>query len=398
MITPSLSLNFLVSPLDPRVAFSRSTTATRVNSTGLIELVAVNEPRFDYNPLTLALKGLLIEEQRTNLLTYSEDFSNAAWGKSNATVTANAAISPDGAATADLLVNGSGVQGQLIRNASFAANSTNTISIYLKADGLSTFQLQFSTVYVTSGAQVAFNLATGTVTSSTGGATGAITNVGNNWYRCAATCTSNTGNTQTNFFLVSTTTGDGTSGIFLWGGQLEAGAFATSYIPTVASGVTRNADVATIAGANFSDFWQAGKGGASVQTIPSTVSGVRPLVRFDDNTANEIIALRGNTANPELYIRTGGVDQAQIDAGTIAANTAYSLTGWWATNDCKARQDSGAVVADTTATIPTVTQMRIGSDGANYLNGTIATIDYYDSFFGRPIYARRKNKVLASLL
>ena len=193
------------------------------------------------------------------------------------------------------------------------------------------------------------------------------------------------------------TTSTGAVSILLYGAQLEAGSAPTSYIPSSGGTVTRNADIATITGTNFSDFWQAGKGGASAQVTPSTVSGVRPLAQFDDGTANEIIALRGNTTNPELYIKAT-TDQAQLDAGTIAANTAYSLTGWWATNDCKARQDSGAVVADTTATIPTVTQMRIGSDGTNYLNGTIATIDYYDSFFGRPIYTRRKNKVFASLL
>jgi hypothetical protein len=135
-----------------------------------------------------------------------------------------------------------------------------------------------------------------------------------------------------------------------------------------------------------------------VQVTPSTVSGIRPLVQFDDNTANEIIALRGNTTNPELQIVDGGTPQATIDAGTIAANTPYSLTGWWDANDCKARKDSGAVVADTTATIPTVTQMRIGSDGTNYLNGTIATINYYNTFFGQLIYTRRKNKVFSSLL
>jgi hypothetical protein len=186
--------------------------------------------------------------------------------------------------------------------------------------------------------------------------------------------------------------------MYLWGAQLEAGTFATSYIPTTTTALTRNADLATITGTNFSDFWQATKGGASVLATPSTVSGIRPLVQFDDNTADNIIALRGNTANPELQIVDGGTPQAQLDAGTIAANTPYSLTGWWQTNDCKARKDSGAVVTDTTATIPTVTQMRIGSDGTNYLNGTIATINYYDSFFGRPIYTRRKNKVFPSLL
>ena len=134
-----------------------------------------------------------------------------------------------------------------------------------------------------------------------------------------------------------------------------------------------------------------------MQVTPSTVSGIRPLVQFDDGTANEIIALRGNTTNPELYIVDGGTPQAQLDAGTIAANTAYSLTGWWDTNDCKARKDAGSVVIDTTAAIPTVTQARLGSDGTNYLNGTLATIKYYDKFSSQ-IYTRRKNKAIFSLL
>jgi hypothetical protein len=193
-------------------------------------------------------------------------------------------------------------------------------------------------------------------------------------------------------------TGDGASGVFLWGAQHELGSDATSYIPTGAAAVTRNPDIATITGTNFSDWWQASKGGVLVRARPGTVSGVRPWLQFDDGTANEIIALRGNTTNPELYIVDGGTPQAQIDAGTIAANTEYSLTGWWAANDCKARLDSGAVVADTTATIPTVTQARLGSDGTNYLNGHLASISYYDSFFGRRIYTRRKNKVISNLM
>jgi hypothetical protein len=155
--------------------------------------------------------------------------------------------------------------------------------------------------------------------------------------------------------------------------------------------------VATITGTNFSDWWQAGLGGTTVQALPSTVSGICPLIQFDDNTANEIIALRGNTANPELYIVDGGAPQAQIDAGTIAANTAYSLTGWWQTNFCAARKDNGARVEDLTATIPTVTQARLGSDGANYLNGHLTTINYYDQFSGQ-IYTRRKNKVIFTVI
>jgi hypothetical protein len=185
--------------------------------------------------------------------------------------------------------------------------------------------------------------------------------------------------------------------LYVWGAQLEQGADVTSYIPTTTTTATRNADDALITGANFSSFWQAVRGGVLVRALPSTVSGTRPLVQFDDGTADNIIALRGNTTNPELYIVDGGAPQAQIDAGTIAANTAYSLTGWWQTNFCAARKDSGARVEDLTATIPTVTQARLGSDGTNYLNGHLATIDYYDQFSGQ-IYTRRKNKAVFNVI
>jgi hypothetical protein len=98
-----------------------------------------------------------------------------------------------------------------------------------------------------------------------------------------------------------------------------------------------------------------------------------------------------------LYIKPT-TDQAQIDAGTIAANTPYDLFGVWNTDDCAAKVNNGTKVFDTSATIPTVTQMRIGSDGTNYLNGTLASVSYYSgdqfSMVGRYTYTRRKNKVI----
>ena len=173
------------------------------------------------------------------------------------------------------------------------------------------------------------------------------------------------------------TNGDGIKGIFVWGAQLEAASFATSYIPTVASQVTRTADVATMTGTNFSGWYTATTGAASVWAIPQTATGTRPLIQFDDTTANEIIALRGNVANPELYIIDGGAPQAQIDAGTIVADTAYKLSGAWNTNSCAAAQNGAAAVTDNTATIPTPTQLRIGSDGTNYASAIIQKIMYY---------------------
>jgi hypothetical protein len=98
---PVLSLDFLTSnTLDPRVTFTRSTTATFVGSNGLIQTAAINAPRFDYNPVTLAPNGLLIEEQRVNSLLYSDQFQQATWSKVGV-VTANATTAPDGTTTAD---------------------------------------------------------------------------------------------------------------------------------------------------------------------------------------------------------------------------------------------------------------------------------------------------------
>ena len=399
-IPPSVNLNFTNSTLDPRITFTRSAaTATRVNSIGFVEAMAADTPRFDFDSVTLVCKGLLIEEDRTNLRSYSEEFDNTGiWARTNSSVSANFAsvIAPDGSTNSDKLIANIGATTNVlvVSSLSLTSGTTYTYSCYAKAGERNVVRLR---IIGTAGwASVIVNLTTGTVTSSTG--TVVVTEEKDGWYRIAVTAVCDkTGSNAVYVYDNTGTAGNGTDGIYIFGAQLEAGDSATSYIPTTTTAVTRNPDVATITGVNFSDFWQASKGGAQVQVIPSTVSGIRPLVQYDDGTADNLIALRGNAANPELHIVDGGAPQVQLDAGTIVANTPYSLTGWWQTNDCKARKDSGAVVTDDTATIPTVTQARLGSDGTNYLNGHLATINYYDTFSGQ-IYTRRKNKVFSSLL
>lgn len=401
---PALELNFISATLDPRVDLTRALdTATRVNSSGYVEVVNANLPRFDYNPVTLESKGLLIEETRVNLLTRSAELNvNLPWQPANATIAQNAVIAPDGTQTADVFTpTGSPAILQQIL-AKSATATTYTFSFYAKASGFTTIRAFIYGQSTNNRADASFNLSTGVVISAVSAGTftntsATIRDVGNGWYRGTVTTTSDA-TTQIVTYFRYDAGASGSNGIALWGTQLEVGAFATSYIPTTTTALTRDADVATITGGNFSDFWQASKGGTRVLATPSTVSGIRPLVQFDDGTANEVITLRGNTTNPELYIRTGGVDQAQIDAGTIAANTPYDLFGVWNTDDCAAKVNNGTKVFDTSATIPTVTQMRIGSDGANYLNGTIASVSYYSgdqlAGVGRYMFTRRKNKVI----
>jgi hypothetical protein len=407
MITPSFSLDFTSAVLAPVITFTRAlATATRVNSAGLIEVVAAGTARFNYSPVSLACQGLLVEEARTNKFTLITNFANSYFTKNRVAVSTGATASPFASINADKLTETatSGTH-EVYREVTVTASTANTFSFYVKAAERTWVFANLVHPSVADN-RTWFNLSTGVVGTNASGNTAAITNAGNGWWRITLSRT--TGGTQTSMGCAIglstgngtfTYVGDGTSGLFAYGLQHETGAGATSLITADGTNgnVTRNADVATITGTNFSDFWQATRGGASVLATPSTVSGIRPLVQFDDGTADNIIALRGNTTNPELYIVDGGAPQAQIDAGTIAANTAYSLTGWWQTNFCAARKDNGARVEDLTATIPTVTQARLGSDGTNYLNGHLATINYYDQFSGQ-IYTRRKNKAIFTVI
>jgi hypothetical protein len=392
------NFDFTRAAADPRISFARAgATATRINSNGFIEAVAADTPRFDFDPVTLACRGLLVEGAATNSVfdsafqTFSGSAVNNVWLNllTNLTTTANLAVSPDQGTNAALLQITSATS---FRSSSYrtniAAAGDYTFSVFVKkasTDDLVTLQLS-EDVSGTSRVQSSFSLtgignfsgslfASGTLTN----ATRSISQYRDGWYLCSVSCTL-TAPTNISAFIFpgNRTTQTVASQNFVWGAQVESGLQPTSLIPTASGAVTRNADVATITGADFSDWWQAGKGSALVRARPSTIIGIRPALQFDDATADNIIALRGNGADPELYVRTGGVDQAQIDAGTIAANTSYRLAGAWAENSCAASLNSGTPVLDGVATIPTVTQARLGSDGTNYLNGHIEAIEYYD--------------------
>jgi hypothetical protein len=380
-VSPSIALDFTTASLDPRITFTRAlNTATVINSSGLIASVNADLPRFDYDPITLACKGLLIEESRTNNITHSENFSNAAWTKVSAIqVDSDVIADPGGSLNGDRLRRT--ITGfQAIRGSvTYGATTTVTETVFAKKDNVDYLAFTDDATCV-----LTVSLVNGAITRNTAFSNVSVSSVGNGWYRISYTRSRSSG-AQNALYMWPTDVANSaafgttvsTASAYVWGAQVEAGAFATSYIPTTTTALTRNADVATITGTNFSSFWQAGRGGVLVRALPSTVSGTSPLVQFDDNTADNIISLRGNTTNPELYIKAT-TDQATIDAGTIAANTAYRLAGTWATDNCAASLNSGTAVLDSSATIPTVTQARLGSDGTNYLNGHLQSVEYYN--------------------
>lgn len=232
----------------PDGSFSRGTIGTYFDVLGVMQTAAINSPRFTYNPTTLAFEGLLIEQASTNLITYSAQFDNAAWTKSASTVTANAVIAPDGTTTADKLVeNTSNSQHLIIQNITLSTG-TYCFSGYLKAGERNLVQLNRTD---TGGFGAQFNLTTGSVLGFSGFTSVTLTAINNGWYRFSAILTLSTGATvgyglqPLDATGAAIYTGNGTSGIYLWGAQVEAGSKATSCIATTSASVLRNADVIT---------------------------------------------------------------------------------------------------------------------------------------------------------
>ena len=231
---------------------TRATTATRVNSSGLIETTAINMIRRDYS--LGGCPNILLEPQRTNLALQSSSFDSASWTKISTSITANSTTSPSGIVDADTYI-GSGATSQkfLFQNASITSGTTYTMSVYAKKNTNNFLQLAGENSTFGLNVWANFDLNNGLVGSTGSLTTARIENAGNGWYRCtitgAATATITSGafvmllvNSATS---IKYETNSLSTSVFLWGAQFEVGAYATSFIPTTTASVTRNADTIT---------------------------------------------------------------------------------------------------------------------------------------------------------
>ena len=195
--------------------------------------------------------GLLLEQPRTNAFTYSEQFDNAAWSKLTCSITPNVWRAPDGTLTADKLVEdstASEVHWLSRTPPTLTDNTLSTYSVYARAGERSLFGVGIQKKNATT-AYTYFNLATGAVGSIGSGVLARIEKFADGWYRCIVNFNPLSGGTVPVVRVfgppseTSSWSGDGASGIYLWGAQFETDrVFHTSYIPTVASTVQRNND------------------------------------------------------------------------------------------------------------------------------------------------------------
>ena len=283
-------------------------------------------PRLDYSG-GASCPSLLLEPQRTNLVTYSEQINNAAWNSAGGTTTANTAVSPSGYQDADTLT---GVRFQ----SGFSSNTYTLSAFAKKVDGNGTFVLRFD---VPSTYVAVFNLNNGTIVSTDAGYTSTITDYGNGWYRCTLTTPAST--TISNVVLISAN--DGASSTYVWGAQLEAGAYATSYIPTLSSAVTRVAD-----------------GSGTSDTFGTTYTLDADFGLYWEGVIN------GNTAYPVFY--SGGNYAAGADFRSYFVYTGAALQLFGVGEVLTAQ----ITIALTAGTNYKILVKRVGSTIKWYVNGT----------------------------
>ena len=342
--------------------FSRNSSATRVGSNGLIQDVASNLPRIDY---TGGVGSWKFEPQSTNLIPYSENFSQSAWAKEDLTVTSNQTISPDGTLNADLLLpNTNNIDHSIYETTS---TTTESFTVFLKSGGYNYAFLGKNNNLASDGAF--FDLANGVVSQNTSTFSASIQDYGNGWFRCSLY-----GNFNTVYRIICPSengqsflfAGDGSKGIYSWGAQLEVGSYPTSYIRSnTGSATTRLADVANNAGS--SDLINSTEGVLYAET--KFLQNARIGITNTDDSDEVVIGLatglgifyriRENTSNPiTQFVGVSEFENNKIALKYKSTETSFFVNGF------KLNTNS------TSYTLNGLNELAFKSEGTNFYGNT----------------------------
>ena len=421
-VGPSLSLNFARSKiLDPRITFSRTSVGTYMDGNGLIVTGSADEPRFDHEYENGVVKslGLLVEEERTNIVRKSEDLTIGRWSESGdgVTVTTNQAVAPDGNTTADkVAIKTSGSGGKVIQSSILSGTSSGTAitsSIFCKAAEHNYVRVQMEGGGNSGG--IVVDLSDGSlITEVSSPDSYKIEPYPNDWYRISVTSTTASTNSTALRVLLTDASGNSTwtgtigNGVYMWGGQHEIGAFPTSYIPTddTAGGITRTADKVIMDGSNFSDWYNENEGtlyasasilGKNIHTTGTEYpNGICKISDTGSNLAYSRVLYFGGQADPDRVTfgnrdaTVGSISLRDDTFGDIQLNQYYKVCGAYITNDEQAMCLNGRDIKfnGTNVNPPTPNQFLIGTGyhGAignapggdeMYLNGHISELTYY---------------------
>jgi hypothetical protein len=320
-----------------------------------------------------------VEEQRTNLLLQSENLGTT-WTLNNATSSLNTTIAPDGQTAADAVIPTNGAIGIARQDLSVSDSTIYTFSVFLKTNGLNSLNLQFYNKANTFHGSKNLELSTGVLSGTETIGVTSVVAYGNGWYRLIMTnLGSGTGATTSSVRIVTATTGNGTSGFYIWGAQLEAGAFATSYIPTTTAAATRAADVASITGSAFSSWYRQDEGTVFAEYRDTGITGAnRFAYQVSDGTINNRIGffVSGTTTINNRHVTAG----TQVNPTTLSTilNGRNRHAIACAVGSCNAASGGTLATASSPSSMPSVTQLSIGAlNAGEFLNASISRLTYF---------------------
>jgi hypothetical protein len=324
----------------------------------------LNIPRLDYSNGTCP--SLLVEPQRTNIFTYSEQFDNLSWNKQNCTITANTLTSPSGILNADSLIASSGTSSAVGLYILELTSAPKNFSFFAKKGNKDWAVL----LGYNGNNNVWFNVANGTIgTIGSNFINAQIEDFGNGWYRCSATLNSsvailpNIGLYVSNSDNSLSCTGDGTTtSIYLWGAQLEAGSYPTSYIPTTSASVTRNADVVSKTG---------------ISSLIGQTEGTMFYDGYFGNNNSEVylfLQKSGSTiVDDSMYIQKqfgnqirfnsflSSTNQVAITGGSFSIGDRIKIAASYKNNDFVMYINGVQIGTDTSATPPTCANLHLAT-------------------------------------
>ena len=301
------------------------------------EVTRDNVPRIDYTGG--GCPHILAEPQRTNLIPYSEAFGS--WHTlNNVTITQDTTetTSPSGTNNASkILVSSASTPRRLFEVISTSSGSDYTFTLYAKKGTTDFIRVYFSSSII----DISFDLTNGTKTVTAG--TGSIESVGNDWYRIQGTGTSSLTTEVPQIQLSNSASVN--DYLYIWGSQLEEGSYATSYIPTSGSTVTRNQDQFTRDG--IGSLINSTEGVLFTEIASLSESGnYRELGLSDGTTSNRVLISYKSTDN---VIRGSfqGSGGANLEYTVTSSKDFHKIAVKWKVNDFSLWVDGVEVGSDT---------------------------------------------------
>lgn len=389
----------------PDMPFSRAgsaNSASYFDAAGILQVVGSGVPRFDYDPATGESIGLLIEDDSENIQVWSEEFDQASWLKSETSVSADAVTAPDGATTADEIIESAADTTHYVRDTvSVDGSSRYIFYVFGKQNTRSEIRVEFVTAGFPDASYTDCDLAAGTSEIGAGADTGGIRDIGGGWYQCYMTATSDAveaGNQNRIYILNSGSVsyeGDGASSVYLWGAQVEEGiATQSSYVPTAATSTDRFREQAELTDI---DWYNAADGtwySSAYRVFPTDETSNKFIFMMGDGSSSDYMGHSNNDENLRFIAQQGSSQEWALggmpgskwatpgESHSAASSYSTSTVFHYIDGEGGTGNDTGAV------TLPAgIDRLILGKNWAagNYFQGHIRELRYYDGDFSEEV-------------